>query len=594
MGRATAFRLALALLFVTLAAPAQAAGRLLSGAGKYAWPLEVRLAQARSAQWSRLWVQYRLQGAGRLAIVAPAAPGTRVDPVPDAWFEALEAATSLRIVRPTGAPACGAASSGSLHVTGSLAHEPTLAPTEVALLSGIADVQGFAAGRSLTFSSDDQLALAQHPGPYVALVYELSGAGVLTQAVRFSAPGSAAPVALTLPSTAGGPVDLSVWWLGEGRARIVGAKEHTPDAVGFSWLAVQGVSDYPERRRELLESEQGAAWLVEVSGSSALHQWTVLPNQAGAIPPIVSEYLDRALTQGATTGSLGECLAAVWDARASGQAGGVVSERCPAGALALVPGGGTSCSNAAGPGEISASSLACGEADDLAHALAGSRPDRLRVTRHRGLLAAKTGDAAIELFDGAELSAAITAPETDLSGCSGVGGAGGSGSVSGHGAYGGSTGSPGTPDPDPGYGATSGEYEDDAHVDVSVSCWGTSEPGHGDDSCSGDSSSSQEGDGDACSGDSSDGYDDGGDSCSGDSSDGSDSCSGDSSDGYGDGGDSCSGDSGGGDSGCSSDSSSSGGDCSLSKRRPRRPKLSLLVLWVAALLFPLRRFGRRR
>jgi hypothetical protein len=617
MGSIARFRLGWLLLAAGLgslpARDAQAAGRVLRSDSGSAAVVEVRVAHAASSAWSRLWTQYRLNGSGRTAIVTPVAPATFVDPTTDAWFEALEEATAPRIVPPLGASLCGPTQATSVDVTGNLSHDQTIAPAQVAVLSDLAQVLAFAASQKLVVSSADQTALEQEPGPFVALVYQLAGTGALTQPVRYSTRGSAAALPLPLVVSASEP-DITLFTIGAGRARIAGAPEHTPDALGFGWSMMEGKSDYVALRRQLLAQENGKSWLVETTGTAPLYQWSVLPNQAGSVPPVVQIYFERALAQGAATGSAQKCLEPVWDAQELGESGAIVSDPCPGGALAIVPasdGSAPGCDPAPSAGQIAAASLACGMADDLAHALAGTRPDLARITRSRSVAGSDSGAASIELHDGMTLPRVLTAPSADLNGCLPGDGAGGSGGGSG-----GGTGASGTPG-EPGYGGSDGAH---AHTDVSVSCAGSSETsssndscsgdsssGAGDDSCSGDSSSGASND--SCSGDSSSGAGD--DSCSGDSSsssdstdsctgdssssasDGSDACSGDSSDGYGSTGDGCSGDSGSGaDSGCSGGDSASGADCNVSRLRSRRPKLSLWLLISAAIALPLRR--RRR
>jgi hypothetical protein len=406
-------------------------------------------------------------------------------------------------------------------------------------------------------------------------------------------PGAPLPLPLTLAKLPGSTPDVTLFTIGAGRARIDSGAELEPSSIGFSWKAARALSDYPEERRAALEVEQGAGWLVETTGQTPLYHWAVLSEQAGAIPPVSFEYFARA------TGAKSEaCLAGVADAQILGASGAVVADPCPGGMLATVPGG-PACNPSAAEGEIAASTLTCRGADDLAHALAGLRPDRARLTRQRGLLGERSLDVSVKLWDGPALSAVLVAPESDLTGCSSTG-TGGSGTGSGSGWQGGggsgwgaSGGAPGYADPgypyedvypDEGY-----EEADHVHTDVHVSCWTSSETGSSSDSCSGDSSSSA-GD-DSCSGDSSSSSSD--DSCSGDSSTsgGESACSGDSSS---SGSEGCSGDgAGSADAGCSGDAAGGGGDCSI-RKRPRRTRTSLHLFALTAIAFALRRVSRRK
>jgi hypothetical protein len=587
MGQAHRFGVFAALLATaTLAesSPVGAAGRVLRphAGGNVT---EVRLVRAASSEWSRQWTQYRMSGSGRIAIVTPVPTGTFVDPVADAWFEALEAATAPRVVPPTGTPECGGY--GLVHVTGNLSHSATLGPSHVAVLNSVGQVQSLAQNQGLPFYDSDQQALEAYPPPYLALVYQLSGGSQLTQAVRYTTNGVSSPIPLAVAYDESATPDLTLWTIGEGRARIVNAVELTPDVIDFTWLAAQGKSDYPERRRERLIDEKGSAWMIETTGTAPLFQFGVIPNQGGAMPPVVSEYFERAISQGSATGTASSCLEGVWDAQELGKTGARVADPCPAGALTTVPvagGGVPDCDPTPGAGEIDALTLVCGGADDLASAFAGMDVNRARITRQRGVLHEQSHDVTLELYEGPSMPRVLTAPAVNLDQC--VSGTGGS---SGGGYYGGSGSGSGAQSGTAGY---AGGYVEETHTDVNVSCSGSSSDSGGD-SCSGDSSSSSD---DSCSGDSSSSSDD---SCSGDSSSGSDdACSGDSSSGS---GDSCSGDSsGGGGEGCSGDSgggcssgSSGGGDCSVANGA-RRVKPTLWLITLAAVAFPLRRRGRAK
>ena len=113
----------------------------------------------------------------------------------------------------------------------------------------------------------------------------------------------------------------------------------------------------------------------------------------------------------------------------------------------------------------------------------------------------------------------------------------------------------------------------------------------GSNDCTGDTSESYADDDGDCGGDTSDSYDGestGGDDCGGDTSDTYDG------DSYDDGGD-CGGDTGDSGDDCGGDTSDTGDDsCSIARRKPRRPRLSVIVMALLGLVAPMRRATRPR
>ena len=570
---------------LALAGPAQGAGRVLAQSGSGIEPLSARVAESVSPSWSTYWVSVRIDGgAGRFALVVPVPAGTAVDPSLDAWLEALDAATAPRIRPPKGILACGATTQASLEDT-KVPHVGSLPPSQVAVLGSVAQVSAFAQKLSLDFSADDAAELSKHAGlSFVGVVYETSGGGATTETLRFALPAGVPELALGLLGSASAP-EVVLWTIGEGRARVVGAEEIESGDLGVTWAVLQGASNYGARRQQVLSDKQGAAWLLEGSGSTPLYVWNVLPSGLGTIPPAVREYFDLAQAQGANVGATEGCLAPVWDSRAQGKLGARVSRACAPGLLAQVPGGPGACDEAPGPGEVAAAALRCGDADDLAFAFSGLVASDARVTRQANIVGSATPSVTpIVVENKPSVSLLVTADEADTTGCLlGTGGGGG------FGGDGGGTGQPPYP------GGSGGEVivvDQPPQTSADVSCWGSSDSSSGD-SCGGDSSNGSD-QGDTCSGDGSNNSDSG-DTCSGDSSSSNsdgDTCSGDS--GSGSGGDSCSGSSDSGGDTCSGSSSSGSSDCSVASVRPRRVRVSALTLLLVALALPARRWSRRR
>ncbi len=590
MGRRVAFSLAL----VLAASSAQGAGRVLTASDGTIFVSSSRVAIARAPLWTTQWLSLGVEGGpGRLVVVLPVAPGTRVDPSLEAFFFAIDGVTAPRIRPPKPVLVCGATHEGSLENTSS-SPESSLAPSTIAVLDDLTQVGSFAIQQGVSLDNADVAALAATGAPrFVAVVYDLGQDKGISEPLRIAQPTASPSPHIALLASDASP-DVTLFSIAEGRVGwVAGVEEIGASEVGNEWLSVDGISSYVQDRRTELLAKQGALSVVESSGSTPLFGWTVLPAGAGALAPGVKSYFEKAKKEVAGVSPSDLCVAPVWDAIAAGKTGARLARACAAGALVSVPdlAGAPACTEAPGAGEISVASLRCGGADDIAFALAGMRADLVSITRHATIAGPNSPDAAaLALTQGPPVSLLVTAATQNPTGCtSGVGGGTASGGTTGGAGYGGD-GAQG------GYGASTGYWEPDPtpepRVDVSCgvqfveSCNGSSSNGS-DDGCSGDSSSD---DGDTCGGDST-GAGDEGDTCAGDSTGNgdADTCGGDS--GSGAEGDTCSGgDAGGGDS-CGS--GSSGGDCSI-RSRPRRLRVSALFLLFSAVALPLRRLGRSR
>ncbi|MBX3130731.1 MAG: hypothetical protein KF718_28695 [Polyangiaceae bacterium] len=588
MARALRTTLGLLTLVASVAAatPLQAAGRLIGPFGSAPAAERVELALSAGTTRHTVWLSATLTPSGpRFAWVLPVTPGTRVDAAGNAFLEALDDATATRIAPPVGTPSCGNSGPPATQSTAAESDVARIFPTHVSQVSNLTELQAEVAAVGLALTQQDVQRLAPHAdGSFLLLTYESSGKRVRTDALRLTVPGSAPPLATGLLAGSS-TTELVSHVLSDERARLQGEELSAAD-LSPTWLGKSGRSDYLELRGQWLAAGPGGRFVVEASGASALFQWTLLPGQAAAIAPAVHGYFTRTFLLGQSPAA-DACLMNVWAAREAGKLGAVVSRYCPPATLGTVPGAELECDANAGAGQTAASELVCGQADDVAAALAEHNAASLRVTRHvSALAAAAPASVAIESGGKAGVGVVVTASGVELEGCTTGAGGGGPGVGSG-GSHGGS----GWPLPGPEEPVPPPVYEQQPSTDVGIYCGGSSESSG---TCSGDSSSSS-GDG-ACSGDSSSSSSDsdcGGDSsssssdgaCSGDSGGSGEACSGDSSSSSGSG---CSGDSG-GSSGCSG-GSGSGGDCRIGRQRPRAP---VLVLGLALLGFVLRRRHRR-
>jgi hypothetical protein len=584
---------------------AEAAGGWIAGAS-FA-PVEQRVAIASSAGGrTTLWTSLRFSsGAGKLAIVIPAPPGTVLDFSSDAWFEALEVATAPRIFPPAGpAPYCPGKSGPPdvFQLEGQVAHMTSLAPQDFAVLDSAQQVSTWAAKAGLALSPTLAQNLNKMSGVrFVAARFDTSpGAGV-TPTLRLVMPSAPAELPLLLTEARADDLRVTAWLIGPGRGDLLGATEVAVSPV--TWNVATQSSDYDELLHTALASD-GTRFLVEASGHGPLADTQLIAEGTATIDSAVSTYFERAAQYGDGSFDAASCVSTAELALASASP---VAEACPFAALGTLDPQ-TACTESPKPSETDPASLRCGpHADDLAVALSGLAPQSATLTRQALVIPAGSHGLTWPLgfqVGGALQSPVLYSSAADLKECHVDGGA--SSSSSGSASSSSSSSSSGHGGvihdvPGDSSGGYSGDGFDvdletvfDATPDVSCDCSGSSASYD----TSGDSCSSSDGTGDSCSSSDGSGYD--GDTCSS-SEAGSDSCSGSSSS------DACSGSSsseacsGGGGEACSGGggSSCSGGggsfDCTTARSgRPRGPKFSILMVSLLAVLAPLRRLGRKR
>lgn len=588
--RAAAALAVVAILFT--ARPSFALGSLLPAEGDTAATLQIRVAMAPSQAHTARWFSVRVRSSsGRVAWVVPLLPGTAMDPVNDAWFDALEQATAPRIVAPaeSGQAICGSALAEN---TAGLPLR-SVPPSEVAVLTSIAALRRFVSdqGFQLPSAQLEQLTASENV-EYLALIYTSPAAEFWTETLRVvSAPGSAARALTGLLHDAEEPAVVTLFSFGAGRARFAAASELTAPQLSATWLRATSSSDYLFRRDTHLND--ASAFVLESCEAGSIHEERTLavssdagPEPVVVAPSLVRGYFERAREARVTLESTRSCEERVETARHRGEGGARVGTLCAPGILALRPAS-APCVDAVRTGEITPEVLRCGAADDLAFALTGLNPSSARLSRHVTRVHTASGaDFTPSFVAGAEVPSLWFAQGSDGALCGAPSGAG-----SGPGGY---VGAPvGGGGAHSGFGGQAGDSSDEgSYVDgreeacassVGFAC-SSDEPGYSseDGSCSSDGS-----EGDSCGSDSSESRDDEG--CSRD----------DESTGYD--GETCSDDSSGPeDSGydgetCSDDSSSSEDD-SCAVRRPARvrPRLSVLTLALVSVLLPLRRWGRRK
>ena len=500
---------------------------------------ELRLAKV-MADDSSLWLSVRLQGPTRLALVVEEA-SVESAPAAHAWLAALDFATRVRVAAPPG-PLSSCGSSKQLALADSGLPEPRRIPAfETSRAGSELELRRLLADAGLPVEIDRLAKFTSAArAPFQVVIYDVTGAGGSTQALRLAEHGHAGELPAIVLSSAR-TVPLSLIALAKEGVLPLLQESADPSEFPVAYRAFDSSSDYLAARAGWL-AQNPTRWLNEVQVSAALFSETVLLASA-PIAPVVSRYFE------ALSGTkMASCETQILAAHASAS--------------------------------LNVADFVCDGADDLARSVSELGSADLRLSRFFGSVSAD--DRTFRVAPSAPRSPLVHATDFDLSGCPPE--------MSLPSNPPNDTPDFRSPPPvstaptvvrgpdDPYYGAppvSRGEGSGTVIVFDSGS----------NDSCSGDSSSG-ESSGDSCSGDSSSEDDSGPDSCSGDSSDSSsDGCSGDS-------------DSGSDSSGCGKseyDGDTCSGNASVEARpRPRQVRLSLLTLLAAALALPLRRLRSSR
>ncbi len=386
-------RFSCVLLAGALAAPLLATADAQACGGCFHPPTEStvvtghRMALAVSPARTVLWDQIAYAGdPADFAWVLPVRPGAYIDVGSDAWFETLEAATTVQVQAPfidCGGP--GGCLFGSADMASSLSaegagggvqvvHRGTVGPYDTVTLStstpgALNDwltTNGYAVDEGTQPVIDayvaegfDFIALRLQPGQGVR---EMKPVKVVT-------PGSGPVLPLRMVAAGtGATVDIVLYVIGEGRW----ATQSFPTAAMpldlLSWDFASNESNYPELRAATLAKTEGRGWLTAYAQHGALFG-SIGGSSFFGLPQLFHEtYAAQALSNGEIAT---EC--ALPDV---GGSSAKVVDPCPAGAPPDDP----ACTTV-GAGEIDARTLRCGDVDDLAAALVGMHPADVWLTR---------------------------------------------------------------------------------------------------------------------------------------------------------------------------------------------------------------------
>lgn len=362
-----------------------------------------RMALSISTTRTILWDQVQYTGSpAEFAWVLPVKPGAYIEVGSDAFFETLDAATTVRPNPPSldcgegrgascaGASAAGCAADGAAGLAADDSGDP----------GGVTVVHHGSAGpyETVTLHSDEPgaltswllangYAIASDVQPIID-AYEteafdfialrlLPDAGVQQMTpVRVVQPGAVATLPLRMVAAGtGANVALTLFILGEGRWAAANFPAVAVDRQQLTWDFTDQMSNYAVLRDSALASGDGRGWLTAYARQGALlapveNPVTGLPVEyfvgTDTATTIGEAFVRQALVNDET--DTAECLLALQghadDARL------VVDPCADPGACGSV-----------GPDQIDARELRCGVLDDLASALVGMHPKDVWLTR---------------------------------------------------------------------------------------------------------------------------------------------------------------------------------------------------------------------
>jgi hypothetical protein len=368
-----------------------------------------RIAVAESAARTALWAQVSVTGAsGGFLWVLPVRPGARVDLGSDAWLDALDAATSPVILPGPASLACDAG--GAPERVPPVVSAATAKPSASSIFADPESLAAFAgeSGYALPEASAGPLASVFSSGGLV-FAATFDSAALPTHTLRVVESAEAAlPFALgaAMPT-----VDARVTaFVLAAESASAGPSPLTLDPVSVVWTG-GGTSTYVDARDALVESYGGTRWLTESSLPDLLFDGVSVA-QSAPLPAVLADYFSLAGAYGDTKNDPSVCASAAYATRTLTTPYAVL---CPAGTLAVAPGGASPCTtDDAGDGsdgETAIEPLVCGgTSDDAAIAVAALAPSDIWLTRIDGLVTATTAsDVPVTLGPAAPSSPVVTA-----------------------------------------------------------------------------------------------------------------------------------------------------------------------------------------
>ncbi|XYH93473.1 DUF2330 domain-containing protein [Sorangium sp. So ce1128] len=399
--------LALAVPAATLLPPREA----LACGGCFAPPTQTTVVNAHrmvlsvSPVQSVLWDQIQYAGdPSEFAWVLPVKRGATIQVGSDAWFETLDAATSVRITAPSstcggsgggcGLPTVGASLDsaegggfGNEQVT--VLHRGTVGPYETATLATDTpgalnkwlDTNGFGVDESTQPVID---AYVEEDFDFIALKLQPGKDVKEMKPVRVVMPGANAALPLRMVAAGtGANVAITLFTISESRFAPEGFAAASVPHDLLAWDFASQDSNYGAlREKALAAADGGRAFLTPYAQpgslfspvSSSAAPFGVQYTTSGSTTPvdtIAAAFAQQGLANGETEDTA--CAVRFAELAMDGRA---VGNPCPAGASLSDP----SCDEVAS-GQIDARELACGPLDDLAVAMIGLHPKDVWLTR---------------------------------------------------------------------------------------------------------------------------------------------------------------------------------------------------------------------
>ena len=398
-----------------------------------------RMAFALSPTHTVLWDQIEYSGnPGSFAWVLPVKPGARIELSNDAWFEALDAATTAQIISPrfdcpgvnssSGGCGLGCSSNDASSLNGeslppppqvTVVHRGTVGPYETVTLHSTVP------GALATWLTTNKYAIDPSVQPVVD-AYTKEGFDFIAlrllpdqgvhqmKPVRIISPGMSPTLPLRMVAAGtGANVDITLFVIGEGAWVPQNFPVSSLSADELTWDFTDTSSDYSVKRKELLARESGRTWnqAYALKGTLLSPRVDDLTGQnityqvAEQFPDtIAAAYIAQGLKNGESTetfclgafamhanaleqvvnlcgeagggGSGGGSSGSGSSSATGGGAGGNGTSSGVGGA-----GGGQSTCAAPKPGQLDARNFACGTLDDVAVALEGLHPIDVTITR---------------------------------------------------------------------------------------------------------------------------------------------------------------------------------------------------------------------
>lgn len=385
-----------------------------------------RMAVSISTQRTVLWDQIQYAGSPEdFAWVLPVKPGAYLELANNAFFEALDTATSTTVVAPqvfcnnnddypydgyspgyskgcgigctaqagaeyaNGAGGGGGAGGGTGHeepppVT--VLHQESIGPYETVTVHS--NVKGALFDWLTSHSYDVPQNIEPVIDSYEADGFDFialrltPGNGVqLMQPVRVVSPGAAPTLPLRMVAAGtGANVAVTLFLIGEGRWEPQNFPTSVIDGGVMSWDFDSKSSNYAQLREAVLATNQGRTWLDTFSKQGALLDYVKNPITQGYNTYLTSDnsqslstigelYMAQGAIDDPDVGPL-DCIGSL---KAASQSKSVVVDPCA--------GQDPMCTAQAGPGELDARTLECGPLDDIAASLIGLHPADVWLTR---------------------------------------------------------------------------------------------------------------------------------------------------------------------------------------------------------------------